>query len=56
MRAYGHCWLTRIRVTRKPPLVRGPNPDPAEVNENLYAGLFRHVIHSPPNSDALKLP
>lgn len=43
-------------MTCKPPLVRGPNPDPAEVNENLYTSLSRHVIHSPPNSDALKLP
>lgn len=43
-------------MTHKPPLVHGPNPGPAAVNENLYAGLFRHGIHSPPNSDALELP
>lgn len=42
-------------MTHKPPLVHGLNPGPVEVNENLYNGLSRHGIHSPPNSDALKL-
>lgn len=49
------CWLTQIRVPHKPSAVHRPNPGPAEVNEGLYAGLFRHGSHSP-NSDALKLP
>lgn len=45
-----------LALSRVTPVVHRLNPVPAEVNENLYTGLFRCGSHSLLNSDALKPP